>query len=215
MSDSILLPTNHLFKDLTGQRFGRLAVIAFAGRRGGRNRVAWTCHCDCGNSAVVLGEQLRAGKTTSCGCFKNSPESKHRTHGKSKTPEFRIWAGMIQRCTNPNVEAYPDYGGRGIVVSERWQSFENFLADMGQRPSRQHSIERKDVNGNYCPENCVWATQSMQSKNQRCRAKYTFNGKTMVLSDWAKELGVTLGMLSSRIYRGWPIEQVISVGRKR
>ncbi|MEI8142862.1 MAG: hypothetical protein WCG90_08350 [Chitinophagia bacterium] len=155
--------------DLTGQVFGQLTVLARAeNAEDGHSR--WLCQCSCGNQKVVQSNNLK--KTTrSCGCLIVERVSKlNLTHGKTHTKEFKTWDSMKQRCENPKNISYKDYGGRGIKVCDRWiDSFENFLADMGEAPSKNHSIDRKDVNGNYEPNNCRWATAKEQRTNQRPR----------------------------------------------
>lgn len=159
--------------DLTGQRFGRLEVVAFARVNRSRN-ACWLCRCDCGKERVVSGHELRRGRTSSCGCWRSAVKillnlkHGHKRAG-SETPEYRAWHSMISRCTNPKLEAWKYYGGRGITVCDRWKnSFEAFLADMGPRPSPNLSIDRFPNNdGNYEPGNCRWATRSEQRANQR------------------------------------------------
>lgn len=121
--------------------------------------------CDCGAVKVVNLASVRAGQSRSCGQCRRSMNS--RKHGMWKAPEYSIWAGMKQRCYNPKGTAYHDYGARGIRVCERWQEFQNFFADMGPRPSPRHSVERRDVNGDYEPDNCFWATPDVQARNKR------------------------------------------------
>lgn len=152
--------------DLTGKRFGRLVVTSFSETRlyGGHKRRFWNCVCDCGSSIEVLGLSLPSGNTKSCGCFKDDKQLKH---GMSNSPEYRIWAGMWQRCSNPDNDRYVDYGGRGITVCDRWQSFDLFYLDMGHRPSSEYSIDRIDNERGYAPSNCKWSTRSEQQNNKR------------------------------------------------
>jgi hypothetical protein len=169
--------------DLAGQRFGRWTVLAIHPQRTryGRKVVAlWCCVCDCGNERLVIGHNLRNGHSGSCGC--RIPKHGHSgscgcrgpKHGLAKrgrrTRVYECWVGMRQRCRNPNNANYPDYGGRGIGVCERWNSFANFLADMGE-PPRGKSLDRIDVNGNYEPGNCRWASIFQQARNKRRHAR--------------------------------------------
>jgi hypothetical protein len=153
----------HAF-DLVGQRFGRLTVIEQAPRVAPTNRISrWFCRCDCGGSAVVQRNNLITARTVSCGCHN---EARRTTHGMTRTRTYRSWVTMWQRCTNPNDPRADRYLGRGIEVCERWQSFENFLADMGERPPGTTIDRFPDNNGNYEPGNCRWATPAAQTRNQ-------------------------------------------------
>lgn len=195
-----------------GARFGRLVVIGDGGRNPGNDHHRlWLCRCDCGAEKAVLPSSLRRGKSASCGCLRHEfASARLATHGLSKTPEYETWGRLRQRCTNPKHPDYPDYGGRGIRVCERWDSFENFLADMGPRPSRRYSIDRKDVNGDYAPENCRWATIRQQSRNKRNNVWIEHDGKRMILEDWAKETGLPRTTLEQRVWRGWPDDLVVT-----
>jgi hypothetical protein len=154
--------------DLTGQRFGRLVVARRAPSAASHAR--WLCSCDCGAESVVESRQLRSGHTRSCGCLQRDTASElSRTHGHTvaRSAEYSTWLALRDRCSNPRNRSFRNYGGRGISVCARWDSFENFLSDMGQKPSRLHSIDRVDVNGNYEPTNCRWATAAEQNQNTR------------------------------------------------
>ncbi|HFK1476726.1 hypothetical protein OCF13_26385 [Bacillus tropicus] len=156
------------FIDLTGKKFGRLTVVERVENDKYKN-VRFRCICDCGNHKVIYRNALATGRTVSCGCYNKEATSKRaKIHGNSKTPEYSAIISIIGRCENPKNPEYNNYGGRGISVCERWRSSPGlFVEDMGERPSPNHSIDRIDVNGNYEPSNCRWATLSEQGHNKR------------------------------------------------
>lgn len=161
-------PFNRPWHDLSGQTFGRLTVLRLADERKG-GRIAWLCQCSCGEVRTLTSHQLRQGGTRSCGCYaREACGERARRHGSFGTPEYSIWAGIIQRTCNPKAPAWDNYGGRGITMCPRWrESFANFLADMGKRPSPDHSVERIDNEQGYSPENCKWILRSEQNRNKR------------------------------------------------
>lgn len=200
------------FKDLTGLRFGRLFVVSVHSRP---FRTTWDCLCDCGNRTVVLGGNLRSGYTQSCGCLRRDVGREvNLKHGATHTPEYRIWTHMIGRCTNPNDSRYPDYGGRGITVCDRWRhSFENFIADIGKRPTKHHSIERKNNDLGYEPGNCKWATRREQMRNTRRAMRLTILGETKSLSDWCDHYNQSYRLAKKRIqYLGWDVIEALTIG---
>lgn len=135
---------------------------------------------------------------------------KNRRHGMSRTPIHNLWWAMMTRCYNSNCPAFVDYGGRGIVVCERWHRFENFYADMGERPDGR-SLDRIDNDGPYCPENCQWAKATTQGRNQRGRTEYSAFGRSLLLVEWSELLGIPIATLWARIHKlGWPIERALS-----
>ncbi|GGF26373.1 hypothetical protein [Hymenobacter cavernae] len=180
--------------DLKGQQFGRLTVNEFAGskRVGNRYRTFWQCECECGQQTEVNTDNLRNGTTQSCGCLhRESTAAINYKHGEANySKENKTWFGIKARCYNPNAEKYPQYGERGITVCERWlDSYEDFLLDMGRAPTKDHSIERIDVNGNYEPSNCRWATAKEQANNKTTNVFLELNGVIKTLAQWAETLG--------------------------
>lgn len=200
--------------DLTGKTFGRLTVLKRDASGGGK-RVRWICLCSCGNEKSIIGSSLLIGDTGSCGCLAvERLVSRTTTHGLSKSSEYGVWRTMVSRCHNPNSTRYNDYGGRGISVCARWKdSFDNFITDMGRRPSRNHSIERVDNNGNYEPANCIWATKLEQGSNKRNNLTGMFLGEKITITALARNTGISINVLRKRVIRdGLTFEEAISLG---
>ena len=169
--------------ELIGQKFGRLVVVTRCGSNEYKSRL-WFCECDCGEYLIVLGGSLSHGDTKSCGCLQR--ELAHKgTHRKINTPEYRVWSSMKARCLNNKAQAFDNYGGRGITVCKQWLKFENFIADMKERPSNKHTIERINNNGNYEPKNCIWATYIINIRNRR-KSKNNTTGCSGV--SWDKKM---------------------------
>ena len=201
--------------DITGQKFGRLTVVERSGSKKGEG-VLWRCACDCGGEVETTGKKLRSGNTKSCGCIvKDILAVRNKTsarHGLTNTPTFTAWVNLRQRCLNPNHSSYSDYGGRGIKVCDRWlESFENFLADMGEKPVGM-SIERNDVDGNYEPTNCRWATSKEQGNNKRSNRFVSHEGRTQTVAQWAAEIGISRQALRHRLDSGWSEKEALTMG---
>lgn len=189
--------------ELSGKKIGRWNIIS----KNGRNRngdLLYKCVCDCGTERDVIGTSLKIGGTNSCGCLAAELFSKRqKTHGLTKSSEYKIWNGMKNRCYNEKTINFSDYGGRGIKVCDRWKnSFENFLLDMGKRPTDDHSIDRKDVNGDYCPENCKWETEYNQQRNKRNVRFFAYYGKMLTIPEIAECEGIETSTLRRRIDKG-------------
>lgn len=207
----VAIPDNPRFQDLTGQRFGRLVIDGYAGVRGaGRGQTIWLCRCDCGSTTSVAAGHLRCGHTRSCGCLRTGPPAS-KTHGKRRTPEYGTWSKMVQRCINPRDRAFVYYGGRGIGVCDRWrQSFEAFLADVGPRPSPNHSIDRINNDGHYEPSNVRWATDLEQGRNTRRKRVVTFKGREMCLAEAIILSGISQSTVEGRLRKGWPEKDALT-----
>lgn len=200
------------FINLVGQTFGRLTVISRAPNS--RGHAAWNVQCVCETSLIVRGYSLRQETTKSCGCLRRDVTSKanatHGMAGRKKTPTYKSWENMKKRCTNPHNRDFRHYGGRGISICARWQDFTLFLADMGRRPSPQHSLDRIDNAGNYEPENCRWTTPKEQHNNTRRNVRLTYHGVTLTVAQWAERIGIKSICLFMRLRRGWSIERALT-----
>lgn len=204
---------NHNFKDMTGQRFGRLTVKEYS-HIGNGGKAYWLCVCDCGNETTVSGDKLRQGWTKSCGCLQREHLGDYRrTHGKTDTKIYIIWTNMRSRCQYKKNSMYYNYGGRGISVCEEWQRFEPFYEwAIANGYKEGLSLERIDVDGNYEPSNCKWIPLKDQSLNQRRSHLITAFGKTQTIKEWADESGIKYDTIERRINQyGWSAERAVSV----
>lgn len=199
-------------KDLTGKTFGRLTVIShshFISTNTG-TRHYWNCECSCGNSLKVRGYALKT--TKSCGCLqRDTVRALMTVHGDCTgyeiTKEYQTWYAMKDRCTNEVCKEYHNYGGRGIRVCERWMKYQNFIADMGRAPSKKHSIERCNNEGNYEPRNCKWATDIEQVYNRRNTLLAEYRGEIKPVKIWCQELGLSYARIRDRIRtHGYSVE---------
>lgn len=195
--------------DISGQRFSRLIVVK-------RTNGKWECKCDCGKTAYASGPNIRSGRQRSCGCLDSE---RKLIHGKSNSTEYQSWKAMKNRCYRKSFKQYADYGGRGIRVCERWvNSFENFLADMGEKPSEKHTLDRIDINSDYEPSNCRWVDYSEQIINQRLRHDNTSGHKGV---SWDKTFNkwhayISPGHKQKRIHLGYfdDLEQAIQARKE-
>ena len=184
--------------DISGKKYERWTVIDYAGNK------YWNCICDCGTCRKVEGHHLRSGMSRSCGCLQKEIVSKISTkHGQSKAGNkssiHTTWQNIKKRCCDIKNAHYKNYGGRGINICDRWiNSFENFYADMGDKPTEKHTIERINNDGNYEPSNCRWATREEQQANKRTR-KDALIHEGITTTEWAKKLGITTGAAYYRI----------------
>ena len=192
------------FKDLSGKVFSRLTVIERAPTDG--RRIKWLCRCSCGKQVIITGENLVSGHTKSCGCLKRD---KQTTHGMSSTPEWNAWVNMRARCTDRTHPKYHRYGGRGISVCPEWvESFVNFFTDMGYRPSKEHSLDRINNNGNYNKSNCKWSTRKEQQQNMSTnRLFYAVNpiGRRFAATcqaEFARKYGLNASTIASILNKG-------------
>jgi hypothetical protein len=204
--------------EMVGKKFGKLTVI----ERVNGHASKWLCRCDCGNNKVVFGGNLRRGHTQSCGCKKVPTEELrarairhgHGAPGKHSLT-YASWGSMRERCNNSNASGYENYGGRGIKICERWNIFENFLSDMGERPSPKHTLDRIDPDGNYEPTNCRWATIAEQQRNRRNTQWVEFEGEKVSLGELCEKFGVKYSLVNCRVRRGWPIREALTASRSQ
>lgn len=203
------------YVDMVGKRFGRLIVLSLHSRNNRRENV-WLCQCDCGNKTTTITSHLNSGNTKSCGCLsRDTTTANNFKHGYSVRGQRKgicnSYYGMVQRCTNKKHPRYADYGGRGIVVCNRWlgnAGFVNFIADMGDRPPNT-SIERRNNNGNYEPSNCYWATKHEQARNTRTVRLVTYNEKQLSVTEVSKLTGINRKTLYRRLNNGMDAKDVV------
>src|ERR1035437_4124275 len=195
------------FLDLTGKGFNYLSVLSYAGKNAAKENM-WRCKCVCGAIVILRTKVLPRGLTKSCGCMKSEIISKthikhgHTSHNDILNRTYQSWISMKQRCDNPKRNQFKDYGGRGIKICDRWlASYENFLADMGERPEGL-TLERNNVNGNYEPLNCRWATRKDQSNNKRDSKKFEFGEAFLTITEICAKFKLNVNTFRSRVRRG-------------
>lgn len=186
--------------DLTGLKFGRWSVTSHAGKTTYAQQ-RWLCRCECGVQRILLGDTLKKGQSASCGCYSKERSTKHGMEGSRI---YNTWAQMLGRCENKNNKQFSNYGGRGITVSLEWHSFEAFYADMGDKPEGM-TLERMKNDGNYCKENCQWATQQEQIRNRRVTPM--LNGES--LAAHAERHGIPWRRVYDRVRAGWDMQRAL------
>jgi hypothetical protein len=196
--------------NITNKKFNKLTAIKFSHKEGKQNRAKWLFKCECGNEKIIDKGKVTGGYTKSCGCLMIEEQKRFvrnaTTHGlsggkKGRRPEYGIWRGIKTRCLKINNIAYKDYGGRGIKICDRWKdSFKNFWEDMGERPSKYHSIDRIDNNKDYEPSNCKWSTPLEQGRNKRNVRLITFKNQTKCLTEWIEFLNLDEKIVAKNLY---------------
>lgn len=208
------------FKDLTGQRFGRLTVIELEDdyvSPSGYHKKRWMCHCDCGKNIIVWAGNLISGHTQSCGCqHLEKLANGNPKHNIRHTRVYSIWCGIIARCENPNSEYYDKYGGRGIKMCEEWRNnpLSFYEWSMSHGYDDKLSIDRMDNDGNYEPSNCRWSNRTEQANNTSRNHYITYNGNTMTIAQWARETGIANGAIADRLSRGWDVSLALTTPTK-
>lgn len=191
--------------DLTGQQFGRWTVLTKAKQKGSFGEIYWNCLCECGSRRTVTAQSLRNGKSKSCGCYSRD---RTRTHGMESTQIYNTWAQMLARCNNPNAINFHLYGGRGIRVCERWHRFEEFYADMGDRPEGCQ-LDRINNDGDYQPGNVRWASLREQNRNRRSTILLVWRGKQYPLPELAEMHGISRRKLAERLRKGFSLNEAL------
>ena len=203
--------------DLTGQKFGRLTVVRFDHKENGRKY--YLCQCDCGNFKIVSNHSLKSENTKSCGCLHKEILTQRNKDNRIHHPEnerlLRIWRAMLHRCYKETDEHYDYYGGRGIKVCDDWHDFEAFQKwALANGYADNLTIDRLDGNKDYCPENCSWATMTVQNNHKSDTKWLTYKGKTQSLSDWCRELGLDYFRTKARLNSlGWSVEDAFEYGK--
>lgn len=199
--------------DISDIRFGRLVAVRFVDVVNTNAR--WLCQCDCGKTKIVHACALKNKATTSCGCYHLE---KVTIHGRWKQPEYQAWKKAIDRCTNENCKYFKNYGGRGITVCERWMGhdgLENFISDMGPKPSPKHSIDRINNDGNYEPGNCRWATWKEQERNRQHHVYLEFDGQKKTVGEWAEITGIPYPTIRTRMRKNYPPDKILVPAKPR
>lgn len=212
------------FADLTGQRFGRLVVIKQEGSKlnSSNGHMRWLCKCDCGKEATVEGSQLRTGRSRSCGCLRKAAGDRTASHRETGTRLYAVWNSMKRRCNSPSTPAYEDYGGRGIKVCSVWDNsfpaFRDWALANGYNPNAKRgkcTLDRIDVNSNYCPDNCRWVSMQEQGENKRNNINIEVDGVIHTLTEWSRIMGISRFAIQYRIDHGWSARDAVLTPPKK
>lgn len=210
------------FIDLRGMYFGRLYVLEKMSPYGASGLARFKCICECGKVSCHRSDHIRSGQCKSCGCFRSEvctakATSHGHTKGKKYSSEYACWRAMLSRCSNESQQSFALYGAKGISVCDRWsQSFELFLADMGRKPSKAHSIDRIDYCGDYEPSNCRWATVTQQSRNKSSNRILRHNGTAMTMVEWSERTGIKQSTICMRLnHYGWNVCDALTIKPRR
>lgn len=209
MADATVPQLPRLGKNLAGRVFARLTVIDQCRDRSPTRCIVWRCLCECGQETTAVSVDLIRGHKRSCGCLNRDVLANQRTHGATNTPTYQSWTAMRHRCTNPSSKDFHNYGGRGISISQRWDDFPNFLADMGECPEGM-TLERIKNDGNYEVSNCRWSTKIEQARNRRTNHLLTYNGESLCVVQWSERTGVTASTIMARLAIGWSVERTLT-----
>jgi len=185
---------------MVGNQYGKLKVVKEAGKN--KRGYLFECLCECGNTAIYPGKDLRSGNNKSCGCI-------HKKHGQSHSVIYSAWANMKRRCNDPSNKSYANYGGRGISYDPYWEEFNNFYEDMKETFEEHLSLDRIDVNGNYSKSNCRWTDKETQSNNTTTNRFITYKGETLTVAKMARKYGITEELFKTRFNSGWSVESAI------
>lgn len=206
--------------DLTGKKFNMLTVIERA-ENAKNGRARWKCQCECGNYTVVTGSNLKNGAVKSCGCLvSEKTREKCGTHLQSKTRIYHIWGGMIQRCENPNSKSYKDYGEKGITVCKEWRESFEIFRDWSMKNGYEDNLtlERRNYNFGYSPENCTWISKGEQAKNRESNLKIKYKNEIKTLAEWCRILNLHYKTTYMRMWKyGWSVEEAFEIpkGKRR
>lgn len=212
-----MAPNRIIVSEVVGKKFGRLLVLRVHGHTKSGNKL-WWCRCECGTEKAVHHAPMIKGVVVSCGCYNQQRKTTFGGLQKTYPREYKIWHGIVKRCTDPNNRKYKDYGARGIKVSEGWLGqvgFQNFIDHIGPCTDTTLSVDRINNEGHYEPGNVRWATDTTQSNNRRSSHYLTFDGRTQSIRQWGKEVGINEQTLHERLKRGWSVERTLTTPLKR